>query len=144
MNPPFSPGYLESLFTPGRYENLVEISSILSGSASFAPAREDYGLELPLFAFIEGLAWFAQSLRSGAWTYFEATPTERQSRMLEALKSLAPAGFAAHYAFGMSSWRDEVAMRQLDNWLEEHDSENNNWFWRVAEAHRAQWLRAVA
>jgi hypothetical protein len=144
MKPQFSPAYLESLFTPGRYENLVEISSFLSGSASFAPEREDYGLELPLFAFVESLAWFAQSVRSGAWTYFEATPTKRQARMREALESLAPAGFAAHYALGMSSWREEVAMRQLDNWLEQHDSENNKWLWHHLETHRAQWLRAVA
>ena len=144
MKPKFSPRYLETLFTPSRYENLVEISSFLSGSVSFATEKEDYGLELPLFALIEGLAWFAQSMRSGAWTYFESTPTERQGRMLEALESLAPDGFAAHYALGMSSWQDEVAMRKLDNWVEEHDSENNKWLWRIAEAHRTQWLRAVA
>lgn len=100
MQPVFSQAYLDALFTTGSQENLVEISALLSGSAQFSPTQLDYGLDAPLFVFIESLTWFSQSLRSGAWTYFDATDPDRQAIMIVTLKSEGPEGFAQQYAFG--------------------------------------------
>lgn len=140
----FAPAYLEALFSPGKYENLVEIASLLQASSSFSAQKDDYGLGIYLFALVESLTWFAQSLRSGAWTYFESTPIPRQDRMCSSLAVLAPPGFAEQYKLGATRWRDQVAMRDLDRWMEKHDDENNLWLWRLAQEQRASVLRYVS
>lgn len=139
-----SQAYLAALFTPGSYGNLVEISTLLCGSSQFSPEKGDYGLNVQLFLLVEGLAWFAQSTRSGACTYFEATDPKRQTFMLAALKADGPEAFAQQYAFGAAHWRDKEAMEQLDQWMGEMDYENNNWLWRVAQNQQSQFLQVVS
>jgi hypothetical protein len=143
MRPQFSAAYLDALFTPGKYENLCEIVALIEGSETFDREVDNYGLGSHLFILVESLVWFAQSVRSGAWTYFEVTPRARQLRMLAALDTLAPEGFAEHYKTGMEMWQDEFAMLQLDRWMEEHDDENNQWLWRLAHEQRSAVLKTV-
>ena len=143
MKPKFSTAYLDRLFSPGQYMNLVEISSLLCGSEVYESTKDDYGLTPHLFLLVESLSWFAHSRRSGAWTYFEVTPHARQALMFSLLEAEAPAGFAQQYSIGMQKWQDEAAMKQLDRWMEEHDVENNHWLWRLAEAQRASFLRMI-
>jgi hypothetical protein len=132
----FSANYLEALFVSREYEKLAELSAIICGSPGFRAEAPDYGLPMPAFTFVECLLWFAQAVRSGVWTYFEATPTNRQQALLGALERLAPSGFAKRYAFGCQFWRDEMKMKELDQWMDSHDEENTVWLWSLVNAHR--------
>src|SRR5258708_2971759 len=89
--------YLDGLFASRDYDGLVWLSSMLCGTRGFNLRSPTYGLPRALFLFVESLAWFAQGLRSGVWTYFEATPSVRQQEMLAALGDLAPKGFDEQY-----------------------------------------------
>lgn len=144
MTPKASPAYLDARLQSGQYEDLAELSRLLSTADSFHLSADDYGLAMPLFVFIESMSWFAQAIRSGTWTYFEATSTARQAAMYKALESLAPTNFAKSYALGMSEWRNPDAMQHLDRWIEEHDTENNRWLSQLAQSHRSEWSQALA
>ncbi len=103
----------------------------------FASRDSTYGLPRALFLFVESLAWFAQGLRSGVWTYFEATPSVRQQEMLAALGDLAPKGFDEQYGAGMRGWAEPDQAAAVDRWLAQSDEENNAFLWRLAEQNRA-------
>lgn len=91
-----------------------------------------YGFPDPAFNFLERLAWFAQGTRSGAWTYFEATPPERQHAMLSVLRrDFDHADFSAQYAFGMDNWQVPTSMKALDAWLDANDERNNAICWQI-------------
>ena len=92
--------YVDGLFASRDYDGLVWLSSTLCGSRGFNLQSPTYGLPRTLFLFVESLFWFAQGLRSGVWTYFEATPSARQQEMLAALGDLAPEGFDEQYVPG--------------------------------------------
>jgi hypothetical protein len=132
--PKFSQAYLDSLFSSRDYCKLVELSGYLQDGLS----RSDptYGYPQPVFVFLESLIWFAQAIRSGALTYYEATPKARQDAMLDALEREAPRGFATHYSLGMQGWQDERKIKIVDLWIESHDEENNRWLWRLVNEHR--------
>jgi len=133
-----SPAYLDTLCKAREYEGLNWISAALCGSPSFDEMHATYGLPKPLFLLVESLAWFAQGVRSGARTYFEATPLERQQAMLEMLKREDfPADFAERYAFGASNWQDSKHLASLDTWLDRNDETNNQILWRLVERNRA-------
>jgi hypothetical protein len=83
------------LFVAREYDGLVWLSALICGSEVFDPQEPAYGLEPPLFLFVEALAWFAQAIRSGVWTYFETTPVGRQQRMLALLKTIGPSEFGS-------------------------------------------------
>jgi hypothetical protein len=134
--PRYSAKYLDDLFTSDQYENLVQISSLLCACDRFAAAEPDYGLPTPLFVFVQGLLWFAQSARSGTWTYYEATPVTRQNAMLSALQTVGAVSVAAQYAEGMLHWRDEARMKTLDDWLQNHDTANTQWLRQLVCANR--------
>jgi hypothetical protein len=137
--PKFSQGYLDALFSSRDYGKLVEPSGYLQEGLS----RSDptYGYPRPVFVLVESLLWFAQAIRSGAWTYYEATPRARQDAMLCALESDAPKDFATHYALGMQNWQDEGKIGVVDVWIENHDEDNNRWLWDLVNAHRATFER---
>jgi hypothetical protein len=129
--------YADGLFASQDYDGLVWLSSMLCGSHGFNLQSPTYGLPRALFLFIESLAWFAQGLRSGAWTYFEATPSVRQQEMLAALRDLAPKGFDEQYSAGMRGWADAAQAAAVDTWLQQSDEEINAFLWRLAEQNRA-------
>ena len=132
----FSQTYLDDLFSPDEYGKLAEISALICGSDSFNPEEPDYGLDGKTFAFIECLLWFAQGLRSGVWTYYEATPPERQHAMLSALKETSPSAFATYYALGMETWEDEDKITEVDDWLRNEDEKNHANLWHLVTSHR--------
>ena len=103
MKPHYSSSYLDRLFSSDTYEDLGQISSLLSATDRFSRSESDYGLPEPLFVFVETLAWFAQSWRSGAWTYREATLLTRQAVMRRALEGVADPALAHCYSEGMQS-----------------------------------------
>lgn len=132
MKPRFSQKYLAGLFEPDKYENLVEINALLSGSDAYEPTAIDYGLGSKLFLLLEGLTWFASAHRSGSVTYFESTRRDRQTLMLAELLEETPTGFATHYELGMSGWRDAATTRQIDAWLDSHDRAGHTWLWALS------------
>jgi hypothetical protein len=137
--PKFSQGYLDALFASRDYSKLVELSGYLQEGLNHGDPT--YGYPQPVFVFLESLLWFAQAIRSGAWTYYEATPRARQDAMLCALESDAPKGFATHYALGTQNWQDDGKIGIVDVWIENHDEDNNRWLWRLAIEHRATFER---
>jgi hypothetical protein len=128
--------FVGGLFGSRDYDGLVWLSSAICGSPGFDLQHPMYGLPRALFLFVESLAWFAQALRSGAWTYFEATPHARQQEMLAALRDFAPEGFGQQYSAGMKLWKDPARVAGLDNWLLRNDDQNNAFLWRLAEQNR--------
>jgi hypothetical protein len=111
----YAESYIAGLIAGNEYGNLFDLSSAICSCPSFAPSKPDYGLPTPAFVYVESLLWFAQAIRSGVWTYYEATTLERQSVMNAALQEFAPDDFALHYAHGMRDWQDETKIDAVDN-----------------------------
>jgi hypothetical protein len=131
-----SQAYLEEIFLRRDEQSLAWLSSVICGTASFHQQHPTYGLVPSLFLFLEDSLWFAQSIRSGSWTYFEATPRERQQAMLEELRTQAPPGWSEQYAFGMNHWRDSERLAVLDAWIDEQDRANSEFLWNHLARHR--------
>ena len=132
----FSLEYIDRLLTQATYVDLAHLSSAIGSSAQYQSASPDYGLPQPAFLFAETLHWFAQSIRSGAWTYYEATSQARQDAMLAALRKAAPEEFASWYEQGMRDWRDETKIATVDDWIEANDERANEWLRELARVHR--------
>jgi hypothetical protein len=132
MKSPFSDAYLDWLFEPDDYDKLVQIAALLAGAPAFESSKVDYGLGSLLFAFVESLQWFAQSARSGSWTYFESARPERQALLLEVLLEQGPPEFASKYRYGMGLWQDPDRLEPLDTWIASADETNNRWLWSLA------------
>ncbi|MDB5430186.1 MAG: hypothetical protein JWP35_1302 [Caulobacter sp.] len=137
MKAAVAPAYVDGLFVAREYDGLVWLSSLVCGADGFNLASPSYGLPSSLFLFAEGLQWFAQGIRSGVWTYFEATPVPRQELMQALLRTNGPPGFSEHYAVGMGAWRSPEAMLVVDQWLEANDNANNAFLWSLAASSRA-------
>jgi hypothetical protein len=125
----FSTQYIDRLLEYPDYSHIVELSAILWGWSGVQRDEPAYGFPEPIFIFVECLAWFAQSIRSGVWTYFEATPPERQSAMFGALKRYAPPGYAEAYAKGSREWQNESEWPNLAKWMVYNDKEAHVWLW---------------
>ena len=132
----FNQKYLDELFTSFDYAKLAEISALICGSDSYKPEEPDYGLDTKTFVFIECLLWFAKGLRSGVWTYYEATSPKRQEAMIEGLRIVAPRDFSNYYALGMKDWEDEDRIKAVDKWIHSQDEENQKYLWRLVTDHR--------
>src|SRR4051812_46254302 len=103
--------YIDRLLAGTTYHDLVEISSALRSSPQFTVTAPDLGLPPFALVFVEMLAWFAQAIRSGVSTYYEATPANHQAAMAGALRAFAPEEFAVWYERGMADWRDLTKIR---------------------------------
>jgi hypothetical protein len=137
MSPHYSSTYLERLLSSAAYEDLVEVSSLLCATERFSPTENSYGLPQPLFVFVEGLLWAAQSSRSGAQAYYEATPRARQEAMLRGMQAIAEPTLAPRYAEGMANWRDARMTPALDAWIQERDRDITLWLFELLHTHRA-------
>jgi hypothetical protein len=133
-----SPAYLDSLFKARDETGLAWLSSVICGAPGFDQGQATYGLDPALFLIVEDLLWFAQSVRSGAWTYFEATGPDRQAAMLDRLAADAPPGWSEHYAFGTAHWREAGSMTPLDRWIGERDRDNTAFLWNHLARHRGR------
>lgn len=140
----FGVQYVDGLLTGEDYHQLAELSAIVCGSDRFAPAAPDYGLPLPGFVFVEALCWFAQAARSGAWTYYEATPRPRQEAMARALRGHGPVGYADWYERGMTEWEDEDRMRAVDCWMEANTAAAERWLREFVRQHREVMIELTA
>jgi len=134
--PRYSPGYLKQLLASSEFDALVELQGILLSWPGIDTSKPDYGAPLPAFAFIETLTWFSQTIRSGAWTYFEAVSLEKQRAMLGALSVLAPLEVAQMYKLGMEQWRDGDTMKKLDCWVMDNESKCNAWLHALIQIHK--------
>ncbi len=132
----YSVQYIDRLLGGDTYHDLVELSSVIRSSQHYTSQAVDYGLPTFAFVFAETLLWFAQAIRSGAWTYYEATPLLRQTAMAESLQVLAPPGFAEWYERGMSSWQDEEEMEAVGEWIKTNDYVAQNWLRGLARENR--------
>jgi hypothetical protein len=132
----FSQSYLDALFSSPDAGKLVELSTYLHRAEGYSSNEPNYGYPQPVFVFVESLVWFAQGIRSGVWTYYEATPRARQDAMLSALECEAPRGFSTHYSLGMRNWQDRVKIEVVDTWLQDYEEDNNRWLWRLVNEHR--------
>jgi hypothetical protein len=134
-----APAYLDNVFKTGDDDGLAWLSSMVCAADTFQPRHATYGLSQPLFVLVEGLLWFAQSVRSGVRTYFESTPVERQQAMLHALdREAAPESFSANYRFGTEAWQDPAKMSSLDDWIDRNDDANTKFLWGLARLHRSE------
>jgi hypothetical protein len=142
MTQKFAQAYLDALFATPEFMKLVEIAGYFAGAEDYRSDQPDFGLPRAVFVFQETLMWFSQAIRSGMWTYYEATPRARQEAMLSALACEAPPGYAAIYSFGMETWQDNVKRQAVDAWIESHEEDCNQWLWRLANQYRAVFERA--
>jgi hypothetical protein len=141
MTQKFTQAYLDALFSTPEFMKLVEIAGYFRGAEQYRSDEPSLGLPRPVFVFQETLMWFSQTIRSGAWTYYEATPKTRKQAMLRALESEAPPGYAATYSLGMKTWQDDVKCNVVDTWVSSHEEDCNQWLWRLANKYRAMFER---
>jgi hypothetical protein len=132
----FTQAYLDALFSAPEFMKLVEIAGYFGGAEKYRRDESDFGLPRPVFVFQETLTWFSQAIRSGSWTYFEATPRARQQAMLRALECEGPPGYAANYSLGMETWQDDVKCKAVDTWITTHEEDCSQWLWRLANRYR--------
>lgn len=140
----FAVSYVDRLLSTDDYSGIAELCAIISGSATFSPEASDYGLPLVGFTFVESLGWFAQSIRSGAVTYYEATTRFRQEAMLSALRLCAPQANANWYERGMADWPYGERIRALDEWISANDDELHKWLRELLREHRSIVLELTA
>jgi hypothetical protein len=133
----FSSKWVNDLIDGDEYGQLAELSAILwSWQQLNHKGVVDNRLPIPAFVFVEALTWWAQASRSGAWTYFEATVSQRQKEMLAALRTHAPEGYAEWYAFGMEHWKSPEKMKPLDSWMESNDEAATDWLRKHVRQYR--------
>jgi hypothetical protein len=132
----FAVSYIDALLHGDDHCQLAELSSIICVAPSFSQVAPDYGLPLLAFIFVEAQCWFAQSLRSGAWTYYEATPRYRQEAMSKALRHCAPQAYADWYERGMSDWTDQAKVCAVDSWIAASDEATQRWLRRLISESR--------
>ena len=132
----FSQAYLDQLFSAPDLSKFVEISGYLIGSDTYDRREATYGFPAPVFVFVESLVWFSQTIRSGAWTYYEATPPVRQAAMRDALNVHAPDELVVQYARGMKDWRDKARIAQVDEWISANEEICDRWLWHLILDHR--------
>jgi hypothetical protein len=128
--------YIDRLLDGESYHDLVELSAAMCSSSQYTSKAPDYGLPTFAFLFAETLLWFAQSIRSGVSTYYEATPVLRQCVMATALRAHAPAGFADWYQRGMTDWKDELRIRDVDDWIAASNNAASAWLRLLARENR--------
>lgn len=131
----YSAQYVAQLVAQHDYGALVDLQGIALGWDRFNANDPSFGLPQPLFAVFEILTWLAQADRSGVWTYYEATPAQRQDRVLVALEALQAAELRHQYLYGKEHWQIAEAIGQLDNWIGENEQSTIKWAFTVLAAH---------
>ncbi|WP_409303171.1 hypothetical protein [Pseudomonas sp. KCJK8993] len=135
MRAVYSAAYVDQLIDSRSYEAMAMLGAHMEAAAP-APDQPDLGLPPVLFVYLEALTWFAQSVRSGAWTYFEATPHARQQAMRAGLLALGCDRWLERYVFGMDHWTDEASMAELDRWIDASEPEQASWLLQLLDTQR--------
>lgn len=128
--------YIDQLLASDDYGALVDLSQCLCCSPKFRSDHVRYALPQEAFVFVEGLIWEAQSTRSGACNYFEATRFDRQLAMKSALQIFAPPSFSEWYERGMLEWKDELKMSAVSEWMDENESVLTTWLRELARGQK--------
>lgn len=131
----YSVQYIDKLLSGSEYSDLVGLSAAVCSSSQFSLRTADYGLPSAAFVFVETLYWFAQSIRSGTWTYYEATNQDRQKAMHQVLQQFAPDGFVDKYLQGMRDWQGKSLIQVVDDWIKTNDPDAHDWLRSHVRAH---------
>jgi hypothetical protein len=134
----FNQDYLDQLFSAPDFSKFVEINGYLIGSDVYDRSQPTYGFPVPVFVFKESLIWFSQSIRSGARTYYEATPSFRQVAMRDALKLHAPDELGLQYELGMKDWRHKARIARVSQWISSREDVCHRWLWHLSLEHRPE------
>ncbi len=132
--------YIDRLLQRGSYSDLVELSGMICSSGRFQAQQPDYGLPRFAFVFVETLLWFAQAIRSGVWTYYEATREPRQRAMVGALRDAGPADFATWYERGMRDWSVQARIAEVDVWMKTNDERATIWLHELIAKNSEEFL----
>jgi hypothetical protein len=132
----FAIQYVDRLLAGKDYSQLAELCAIICGAQAFSQDGPDYNLPRPMFIFVEALGWFAQTIRSGAVTYYEATPQVRQGAMSSAMRSYAPKAYSDWYDRGMAEWSQQNKIRALHSWVTANDDKVHAWLRKLVVDHR--------
>ena len=132
----YTDAYIDRLLAINEFDTLVELQRILWSSPKRDAYDLQYGFPDAVFTFIESLGWFSQAIRSGTWTYFEATPNERQKAMYAQLRRFAPAELADQYRCGIEHWHDQAKMADVDRWISDNESTCNDWLFGLVLQNR--------
>lgn len=138
----FSDTYIDRLIASGKYDALTELQGIFWGWSGLSSDHPQYRLPPAVFVFVETLNWFSQAIRSGTWTYFEVTPTERQLVMFAELQRIGPPEFADQYKQGSEHWLVQEKMVDLDRWVSANESVCDQWLFDLLRQNRKE-LRAL-
>jgi hypothetical protein len=132
----YAESYLDQILNAEHGERLVELLCAIGGRPEYDCTAGDLGLPEPAFLLMECSQWMAQSLRSGVWTYYEATPLNRQNACLKVIQNYAPAEWADMYSRGMADWRSDKTMKLIDDWMFRQMDAMDAWRQAFAEANR--------
>jgi ABC-type proline/glycine betaine transport system substrate-binding protein len=94
--------------------------------------------------FVETLNWLSMAIRSGVWTYYEATPQARQDALAAALRQAASAELASRYEQGMRDWRDETRIAAVDRWMKTNEDATDEWLRALLRRSREGLLELAA
>ncbi len=123
----YTDAYIDRLISSKGFLELVELQGIFFGWSGCDFNLPNFGFHSSVFTFNESLTWFSQAIRSGVWTYYEATPIERQEAMFAALQIHAPIEFSKQYKYGIEHWKDVERIESLDSWIEDNEFMCNEW-----------------
>lgn len=132
----FAVEYIDSLLARSDESAQAELIGVMTSWSGYDRSQHLCGLTQALLAYVEATCWLAQSFRSGAWTYYEATPESVQRDVRDALRRLGRADFCEIYGEGMREWAQPSRAVNVDAWLMRNEHLLRLWLKTVAEAHR--------
>jgi hypothetical protein len=136
----FAVEYIDSLLARSDESAQAELIGVMTSWSGYDRSQHLCGLTQALLAYVEANCWLAQSFRSGAWTYYEATPEAIQRDVRDALKRLGRTDFSEIYGEGMREWDKPSRAVSVDTWLTRNEQLLRSWLKTVAETHRADIL----
>jgi hypothetical protein len=136
--------YLERLTCPSDALGLAELQSALQVSRSFDCQLLSYGLPDSIFLFFETLNWLSQSVRSGAWTYFESVPEYRAFALAHLLSLMSTAEIAEKYRFCIGNWAIAADMQRIDDWVRDREGSHDAWLCEFVRLHQGEFCALLA
>ncbi|PTR29928.1 hypothetical protein C8J98_10760 [Luteibacter sp. OK325] len=135
--------YLERLTCPSDALGLAELQSTVQVPRSFDCQLLSYGLPDSIF-FFETLNWLSQSVRSGAWTYFESVPEYRAFALAHLMSLMDEAEIAAKYRFCIGNWAIAADMQCIDDWVRDREDSHDAWLCEFVRLHQGEFRALLA
>jgi hypothetical protein len=136
----FAVEYIDSLLARSDESAQAELIAVMTSWSGYDRSQHLCGVTQALLAYVETNCWMAQSFRSGAWSYYEATPEFIQRDVRDALRRLGRADFSEIYEEGMRECNRASHASHVDAWLTQNEQLLRRWLKTLAEAHRADIL----